>query len=71
MSSTPKTQTDMQLADAARTPMSNSTHTIDDNLSRSGFTVVGKIDLKLIENVKRHLESSTVKQRHSRHTELD
>ena len=60
MSSTPKTQTDSQLADAAL-PMSDSTHTIGDDLSRSGFTVMGKIDLKLIENVKRYLESATVK----------
>jgi hypothetical protein len=44
-------------------PMSDSTHTIDDNLSRFGFTVVGEIDSKLIANVKRHLESPAIKQR--------
>jgi hypothetical protein len=51
--------------------MSDSTHTIDDDLSRSGFAVVGKIDPKLIENVKRHLEPPAVKHRYNRQTELN
>jgi hypothetical protein len=44
---------------------------IDDDLGRSGFAVVGKIDSKLIDNVKKHLESPAVKQRHYRQTELN
>jgi hypothetical protein len=51
--------------------MSDSAHTVDDDLSRSGFTLVGKIDPKLIENVKRHLGSPSVKQRYPRQTELN
>ncbi|KAI9770362.1 MAG: hypothetical protein M1839_003204 [Geoglossum umbratile] len=50
--------------------MSDSTP-IDDDLSRSGFAVVGKIDLTLIENVKKHLKSPAVKQRYNRQTELN
>ena len=50
--------------------MSDSTP-IDDDLSRSGFAVVGKIDLTLIKNIKKHLKSLAVKQRYNRQTELN
>ncbi|KAI9770682.1 MAG: hypothetical protein M1839_003066 [Geoglossum umbratile] len=50
--------------------MSDSAYSVDDDLSRSGFAVVGKIDPALIENVKRRLESAAVKQRYPRQTEL-
>ena len=50
--------------------MSDGAYCINDDLSHSGFTVVGKIDPALIKNVKRCLESAAVKQRYPRQTKL-
>ncbi|KAI9765836.1 MAG: hypothetical protein M1840_007118 [Geoglossum simile] len=51
--------------------MSDSAQTIDDDLGRSGFAVVGKIDQSWIENVKRYLDSAVVQQQQPRLNELE